>query len=162
MTTASVETNPRVTGILVPVRRLHTSTTQQATTGTSEETLASYTLPGGTLAANGQKIVVVAFGTLAANANAKIIDIDFGSTNNVVFNTTLNNARWRIQMEVWRTGATTQKALVTSIASSVNGTNLYTTPTETLSGNVVIAIKGTTASAIGDIVFEGWDIHLSE
>lgn len=135
-----------------------TSTTQAGTIANTTETdLYSWTLPGGTLDADGKAIRLLAFGSVAANANAKTIKLYFGASTLQVYNAgTGNNLAWLIEATVIRTGAATQLAIGKLLIGGTHTNNVLASPTETLSGNVVIRVTGTngTASA-NDIVFRG-------
>lgn len=134
--------------------------TQTGTTAvTTEETLYSGTLSGGTLSTDCDFIEIYACGTTGANANNKTIKLKFGAT---VFDSganALNADNWEFRATVLRTGATTQKMsghFIAGDATSHFGQfNYYDTPAETLANDITIAITGQngTASA-NDIVLE--------
>jgi hypothetical protein len=138
------------------------NTGSQATTGTSEETLMSFSLPASTLNVDGRGVRITAWGVTAANGNAKTYGLYFGAT--ALTNApgiTDNNHRWRIDAIVFRTAAATQEGITTRSSSTSDsaggGTtrNVRTTPGETLSGAVTIALKATTATSAGDVTCEG-------
>lgn len=139
-----------------------TSTTQAATTAVvTEENLYSVSLPGGTLDDDGEAIRIFAFGTVAANANAKTIKLYFGAATLQTYNAgTGNNLSWWIEATVIRTGAATQLGMGALLIGGTHTNNVLATPTETLSGAVTIRVTGQngTASA-GDIVFRGAKIE---
>jgi hypothetical protein len=141
---------------------LNVNTTTQATTGTSEEVLATYTLPANTLSANGKLIRITAWGTFAANANSKTTRVRFGGLAGTIISgvtTTSNNGNWRHVTEVVRTGAATQASsgVVTYGVTAGAGALAPTVgaPTQTLSGTVDIAVTGTSPTTIGDVSFSG-------
>jgi hypothetical protein len=136
------------------------NTGSQATIGTSEETLMSFSLPANTLDVNGRGVRITAWGTTAANGNNKVTKITFGGTQVTVRGAAADNDhRWRHEVLVFRTGAATQESIGTVFSGTNNSgntpVNTYATPGETLSGAVSIAVKATTASAIGDVTCEG-------
>ena len=138
-----------------PVTVLHVNTTSQATTGTSEEVLATYTLPAGTLSANGKAIRVTASCKHAANSNNASCSLRFGGIGGTVIASrasTSSGGQYMLSATLYRTGAATQESIgVASVENSMQVT--VATPTQTLSGAVDIVVTGTTATAAGDITF---------
>lgn len=134
-------------------------TSAQTGANTDETTLWSYPLPAGTLASDGQAVRIKAWGTTAANGNTKSVALKFGATSLRTASTSTSGAAWVLDAVVARTGAAAQTASATS-TFNVTGTAV-TTPGETLSGAVTIAVTGTngTASA-GDITFSGAIVEL--
>ena len=116
-------------------------------TGTDD--LQSISLPASFLGENGDSAEIEAFGTFAANANAKTISLLFGSTTLITSGSILQTGGdWNIRAKVIRTGATTQIASATIIINGIDATSLlpasskYTTPAETLSGAITIKTQG--------------------
>lgn len=132
------------------------STTQGATTAVlTEETLISYTLPASSLDATNRGLRVKAAGTTAANASGKTIKLYFGSTvvmsNDVT--TTPNNVGWELEYEIFRTAATTQKAIARGTVGAVQQTTVYAGVGETLANALTVKITGTNGVATAnDIV----------
>ena len=121
------------------------STTSGSTTAVvTEEDLISYTLPASSLDATNRGLRVKAAGTFAANGNTKTIRLYFGSTvimsNNVT--TAPNNAGWELEYEIFRTSATTEKAIGSGTVGSAQQTTTYTGVGETLTGALAIKITG--------------------
>jgi len=138
----------------------HVNTTAQPTTGTAGEALATYVLPGGALGTNGNAVRVKAWGTTAANAGTKLIELRFGATaRTIVIAGTHNNFRWAGEMIVIRTGAATQDTMSQSAynaASAVGSSYVEVgTAAETLSGDINIVVWGDTPTTAGDATFEG-------
>lgn len=142
------------------ITKLFSSTTSTPTTGTIEETLLSYTLKASQLAANGQGVRITAWGTVAANANAKTFKVYFGSTVVTVQAGTASALPWTATAVVVRATATTQVATGSGTFSTgvVNTSN--TSPGETLSGTVLIKVTGTTPTLLGDLTQSGLLIEL--
>ena len=139
--TGSATNQNRMIGVL------QTVTTTVANVGTAETNLMTSTFPASGLAATGDTVEVLAFGTTAANANSKIVAAYFGSTKIVQSAAFTNSAAaWRIVGTVTRTGATNQVACVTVFVDSVTPVTTYTAPTETLSGTITIKATGTGAA----------------
>lgn len=140
---------------------IHTDTTTTGNVGTGEDTLFSYSLPANTLNTNKDSICGFVAGTFAANANNKNVRVKFGgttlfATGAVAFNT----GDWRIDFEIIRTGAATQKAIArfTSDNTSLDESCDYTTPAETLSGAITILVTGE-ATSNNDVVGEMFSIE---
>jgi hypothetical protein len=75
---------------------------------TSEETAFSYTLPAGTLAADGKALKMVVAGSTAANATTKTIRVKIGSTT-ILTNTVVtapNNDKWYAELTIVRASST--------------------------------------------------------
>lgn len=129
------------------------NTTQTGNTAATETDCFSHSIPGATLATNGQSLQVEAAGTFsgAVGANSRI-KIIFGTTT--IFDTGVLSisaaASWTLYFSIIRTGATSQKIAVsmnTSNAALMGYAN-YTTATETLSSSktLKLTINGTNAS----------------
>jgi hypothetical protein len=131
---------------------IHVNVTPAATTGTSEETLMSFSLPANALNVNGRGLRITVAGETAANANSKTFTITFGSVtlvtatgayNGIGLNASATLLRSGVASFVARTslfGGTTPLAFTASVSSG--GTDL--------TAAVTIAVKATTATAIGD------------
>jgi hypothetical protein len=133
---------------------LFTSTTSVANVGTAETDLITYSLPGGTLSVNNQKVRITAWGGTAANANTKTIKIYFGAVALRSFATT-SQGSWIASGLVVRTGASAQAGIggvrFSTVAEVISGTS----PSETLSGAVVIKVTGQSAVGSGDVTANG-------
>lgn len=123
-------------------RRLTTNTTPVTTSSGTLQDLMTYTLPGGTLASDGSYIHVVVAGTLAADADSKVVTINFGAYSATFVSGTLNNLDWLMEMWVYRTGATSQ---VIVSKGGWNGVMVYCdtgSAAETLANNITIKCTG--------------------
>ena len=114
-----------------------------STTNTSS--IFTNVLGGNSLFVNGDKLRFRIAGVTSADSNAKQIQIKFGATT--IFDTgtvAFNNASWVIDGEVARVNATTQRAnvLFTSSSASLSASARYSTPGETLSGDIEIVVLG--------------------
>ena len=131
------------------------STTSQATTGTSKETLETLTLLAGAMAVNGQAVPVEAVFSCAANANSKQAGIDFGGTEIAASQlTAVNDKAIVILSKVIRTGATSQRAYGNIGGIDTADESDYSEPAETLSGAIDIDFWATTPSSSGDCTFQ--------
>jgi hypothetical protein len=118
---------------------LTSNTTTVGNVGTGEDNLMSYTIPAGTLSADGDRIEFTMSFSVAANSTLKVY---FGGTQLFNFSALATDAVYRVTGEVYRTGAATQRAtfhLTGGLSVSQVG---YQLPTETLSGTVVLRATG--------------------
>ncbi len=134
---------------------------------TSEKTLGTYTLPGGTLASEVEAVKITAFGTWAVGTDSRRIRLYFGSTVILDTNQVHNAASsWRISALVLRDGAASQVALGEGIVGADPTIDelrdlLSTTPAETMSGDIIIKVTGqNTASTANTIVIKGMMVQL--
>ena len=135
------------------VRRLNTDVSDVGNVGAGEDNLMSYTLPAGTLSADGQVIRVTARGRFATNANEKLLRAYFGATGILltVAGHVPSNAGWWVQFEITRTGAATQVMAGFNVerdaaGSSFNFVPAEVAPAETLANAVVIKMTGEATS----------------
>ena len=139
--TGSATNQNRMIGVV------QTITTTVANTGNTETNLMTSTFPAAGLAATGDTVEILIFGTTAANGNSKTVAAYFGATKVVQSAAfTTSAAAWRITGTITRTGATTQVACVTCFVDGATPVTTYTAPAETLSGTVTIKATGTGAA----------------
>lgn len=133
---------------------INTNTTDVGNIGVGEDDLMTYTLPGGTLAVNGERLEFEMSFACAANGNSKTIKIYFGATSYTFPAFTTSGTFVVARGTVVRTGAATQRFDLTVISDNgsvqVVGAT-YLTPTATLSSNVTIKATGT-ATTDNDII----------
>jgi len=139
---------------------LHTWTTPVSNVGTTETTLASYTLPADSLGL-GQKIRIVVWGTSAANTNQKTITGYFGSK--AAFYTSFSNSSylWSGVADVIATGTATETytghALIGPAFGASTGYMTGGSATEDLTSAVLIKITAQSNTASGDVtMLGGW------
>jgi hypothetical protein len=126
-----------------------TSTTS-GTVQSTEYVLNSVTLPANAFNKNGRSVQVEAWGTLAANANAKNLKIYFGATAvATVTGSTANGKDFYISLSVVRTGASTQSGvgniqIDTGVAPTMT-VNAALAETDTAA--IVIAVKSANTAA---------------
>jgi hypothetical protein len=134
---------------------LHTNITTTGNVGTGEDTLFTYTIPASVLATDKDTIRATFTGTFAATANDKRIRVKFGATTIVdTTDASTQAGNWRAEVEIVRTGATTQKCsgfFVSSIGT--NNPTYYVAAAETLSGTVALVVTAE-ATATDDAVFQ--------
>jgi hypothetical protein len=134
---------------------------------TTETTLASYTLPGGSfdpakVSPNGT-IIVYAWGKFGATANNKTVKLYFGSTSYSTGVQTSNGGSWWMESVVQRSGLSTQNV---SFNAQVAGTAIATTssqPTESEAADILLKVTGTNGTAAAnDIVCHGFIVTFAE
>lgn len=137
---------------------LNTGTTQVGNTAGTETDLYSFSVPASTLLTNGNALHLDCGGTFAGTANVdKRIRVKFGATTLYDSGTLAitSASAWKIQADVLRTGAATQKGSVgfQSSSSVLAASAGYATAAETLSGAVTIKVTGQGTGA-SDVVGE--------
>jgi len=133
---------------------LETWTTPASNVGTTETTLATYTLPANTLSALGQKLHLVAWGSFAANADSKTIASYFGATKISTYGGSFNGIAWRIDATV-QVAASGQSGTAMSLTNGNTPAILTSSPAETLTGTVVVKVTGTSGTGSGDVTLDG-------
>jgi hypothetical protein len=138
---------------------LNVNTTTTGNVGTGEDTLASYTVPAGQLATNGDTLWFEAFGTMAANANSKTVRARFGSSGtNLMYAQTSTSwgTHWSIKGRIYRTGSATQKSSADLISDNDDNVTTQTATglNQDLTATVALSVTGE-AVADNDIVLEG-------
>lgn len=140
---------------------IHNDVTPVGNVNAGEDDLMSFSVVGATLNIDKQAMRWRAWGTTAANVNAKNIKCYFGATVLVTTGAlSFNGASWEAEGVVLRTAAATQTANATTATSSalLPITVLTTTPAETLSGAVTMKCTGE-GVATNDIVQNGYEIE---
>lgn len=128
---------------------------------TTETTLKSFVIPGGTLGTDGDTIRFRVTGRTAANANTKTFRLKYGATTHSTYTGALNADIVVWEGTITRTGAATQRIVTTLQTNStvLGDRNISQTSstTETLSGDVTLEVTGQngTASA-NDIICDGF------
>lgn len=136
--------------------KLYSESSEVATTGASEETLASYTLDGLRLLNDEESVVIEATMVLAANANAKTIKLKFGTKTYSLTPANVNDRFLKVQMEVIRLSRNSQRLIVTQFDSqydnsaAMSGKSLDLTHSADLNDDqdIVLTGQGVAASDI--------------
>lgn len=121
----------------------------------TEDTLISYSIPANTMGANGvQGFRIKAWGTTAANGDNKTIKLYFGSALISSGVQTINAKNWFLELNVFRSGTSTQVVVGEGQMDTTSITPTVTTATETETAAIVAKITGqeTTASTANSIV----------
>ncbi len=153
-----LETNDGGTTWQATLRNLKPGIVKQfgglSTTSASDVSLASYVIPAGLLAVNGQAIRFVLYA--AATGQPGTINIKFGATTLV--NTTVTGTNFWMMATITRTGAATQFGNGVSINGGTGGNN-RTTPTETLSGAITLDFRGSVPAG-GTLFYDSIQVEL--
>lgn len=128
------------------------------TVGTAEEVIATYTLPGNSLAVTNDGISFLFWG-LAGDTSSKIVRARFGGLAGdiLVAHTYATAVAWRVEGIILRTGAATQEAITSGLHAAGDYTVTRSTPAQTLSGNVDLVITVDDVDA-GDTAWYGYRI----
>lgn len=117
----------------------------------SETDLISHTIAAGSLATNGDHVILKAAGSFAATVNTKRLRVKWGAAT--IYDSgalPISSATsWEIEVTIVRTGATSQRCsarLITSDAALVAVSN-YATASETLSGAIALKVTGEAVGA---------------
>lgn len=131
--------------------RLHSDTVASPTTGTTKETLMSYTLPGNSLSAAGKAIRITFQFTTAANANSKTVTVEFGGQVLYTFTTSTSAASAFGTILVVQQTTGNQMYYTPGTGFETGGSIvLLDSLTLTETGNLAVELTGTTATASGD------------
>jgi hypothetical protein len=146
------------------------SDAQLAHAGGAIADLLAVTIAKGTLKTVGARLRVRAWGTFAANANAKRVNLDFGATTvaDSVSSTSWNAHKWLLEADICLTGTgTTQKAngqvtgrTAAGAAATLSSDIGPTAPAEApLTADIVLRTRGTGVAG-SDVVQEGMTVEL--
>lgn len=144
-----------------PTRVLYTNQ-GLSTTATSDTSLATFSVPAGTLGTNGQFLRITIMGHYAGANNATVGAIKFGATTLMSTGTgATSNSVFALTATVVRTGATTQLGNAFLSMSDGASTPLGTasSPAETLSGAVTIDFRGHCITA-GTLFYDAVSVEL--
>lgn len=131
-----------------------------ATAGTSEEDLATYTLPANTLSENGRGIRIRCWGVTAANANNKTIRILLDDTVLVTTGAlAANDKDWEICVDLYREGAAAQRSICTGQANGAIIQVDAVKGVEDLTAALDIDVKATTPTAAADVTMHGFIVE---
>jgi hypothetical protein len=129
--------------------------------GTGEDTIATYTVPANTLAANGDSLWFEAFGRAANNANVKVLRVYFGAAEIMAASDDAWGLEWVLRGRVIRAGTATQKAYVTLTTSApigdgslAGGAGITLTAAEDETGTIALAITAE-ATDDNDLICDG-------
>lgn len=135
------------------VQVVDANATTVTTTATGETDHIVETLPAGTLAANGDIVHIVAWGTgIVTGSGVWQVRLYFGSTIIGQFSGSgVATENWKVEAWVARTGASAQKATSQAFRGNSGVDHRQTTPAETLANAVTIKTTGANSSGLGTI-----------
>ena len=138
---------------VVPNGRVASIVAASPTTGTVEQLLATYAMPGDTLNVNGQALRITGSYTTAANANNKTVKVRVGGlTGTVILSYTSATNNGNVWFDATVTRRTSATAYGNGFASDgATSAVLGAAATPTLTGTVDIVVTGTTPTASGDM-----------
>lgn len=138
------------------------ATTAVATgTGTTEQTLQTITVAPNTLAAVGQSLRIRAWGVTGATANNKTMKLYFGASVITTPTAATNAKGWYLELNVLKTGASTQAVIGTGIVDTTAVTPYNNAGTDTDTAGVVVKLTGTDGtSAAADITCNAMIIEM--
>ncbi len=132
------------------------------TVSTTETTLGSTVLQAQGMSGVGASIQVVAWGTVANNANTKTLTFYFGGTSQAFVLQASTANSWFLEAWVVSTGTKTQTAVVTVRCGLVaaSTTDVFTlSPTENDLANITVKVTGT-ATTTNDIQAKGFYVFV--
>lgn len=143
--------------------------TSAATTGTSKQTLATYTFVDNTNALgpnygpfnnnSGAAFHIKTWGITAANGDSKTFEIDFGGTAIATITSTVNNGAIKCDADILVSSVANTQEIVGYCDDGTTRTVTRTAPGITGSANIVLNIAATTGTSAGDFTFKGLKIN---
>lgn len=128
---------------------------------TTEDVLLSYSLPAKSLSANGKGLKIRAWGVTGANTENKTMKLYFGSEVVATATAATNNKNWFLELEVFRTGSSTQVVFGQGQVDTTNVTPYVTTGAETDTATITIKVTGQSGTATADnIVAKGLIVEM--
>lgn len=149
---------------------LNANFTSSATTGTSKQTLATYTFIYNALSGagttgpfqnnSGAVFRIKAWGTTLNNIDAKVFEIDFGGTAIATITATPSIAgSVKCEAEIIVSSVANTQEIVGYCDDGTTRTVTRTAPAITGNANIILNIAATTAIAAGDFTFKGLTIE---
>jgi hypothetical protein len=127
---------------------------------TTEDTLATFSLPANTFATTGEMLRIRAWGKTAANGDNKTMKLYFGASVVTTPTAATNNKGWFLQLEVIRSGASTQQVFGTGLVDTTAVTPYYNAGADTDTAAIVIKCTGQAGTGnANDILLEGMVIE---
>ena len=117
-----------------------------ATTLTTIQPLATYTINGGVLASPGQALHVHVWGVNSADANVKTLTLAFGSANTALVVTGSGNL-WAADFYIMKTAANAQTIEGHGITGTTVIAPVASTATQTDTAAITVIVQGTAATA---------------
>lgn len=130
------------------------STVTAGTTGTGEQTLATYTLPANSLYKTDQNLRIRAYFTHAANTNGVTFKLYFGATSISSGSLTTSGQTAELALDVVRTGSATQAVWASGKQATTSLASAYTAGTDDFTTALTIkaTVTGGTTGADGSLI----------
>lgn len=126
---------------------------------TTANVLSSYVLQANSLAAVGDSVFVRIYGTTAANGNTKAVLFKFGTASITLLNAAANAKDFYAEIEIVKTGASTQQINVSGYANAALLTGLSVTASQTDTSNITMSVQLSTATGAADATLTGFAIY---
>lgn len=148
--------------ILLPSGIIHIDTTQYSSPAdTNENDAITWDMPGNTLDYDGAGVYFYAYGSFAANANAKTVRLRVGGTLTSSISVAGNNVKWILKGTIIRTGASAQQLIGEAAYSNTHDVVRFYADTQDNTADITIKVTAQNAAAsAGDIVVEGMYLGL--
>lgn len=131
------------------------------TADTTEDTLLSFSLPAKTLSTANKGLRIKAWGHCATNADNKTMKLYFGSEVITTPTAATSNKNWNLELEVYKTGSSTQVVFGTGLVDVTPVTPLVTTGAETDTTAITIKVTGQAGTAnANDVIAKGLTIEM--
>jgi hypothetical protein len=142
---------------------IHVDTTAASTLGTSEESLATFTLPANTLNADGKALRVTVWGTRTSNTNATTLRMRVGGTSGTITcsfaQSTAGQINWNFTLIIGRLSASSETWMCSNHFASgttlTNGQGDGALSFDT-AANADFVLRGITGVQAGNLTFRGW------
>lgn len=148
--------------VVIPAGVLSVNTTSTGNgADTTEDTLLTFSLPASTLSAVKKGLKIRAWGNTGANADNKTMRLYFGSEV-IASPTAATNAKgWELELEVYKTGSSTQAVFGWGQVDTTAITPLITTGAETDTAAITIKVTGQAGTGnANDIVAKGLIVEM--
>ena len=142
---------------------LNVQTTSTGTgADTTEDTLATFSLPAASLSSYGDTLRIRAYGTCAANANNKTMKLYFGSEVITTPTAATNAKNWSLELVVTNSGSNTQVVIGNGLVDTTAVTPYFATGAENVNtATVTIKCTGTNGtSSAGDVTLKGFIVEI--
>lgn len=127
---------------------------------TTEDTLATFSLPANTLLNTGEALRIRAFGTCAANGDNKTMKLYFGASVVATPTAATNNKNWELELIVVKSGANTQAVLGRGLVDTTPVTPYFNAGADTDTAAITIKCTGQAGTGnANDIVLKGFIVE---
>jgi hypothetical protein len=139
---------------------LETDNSDNATSGTGEDDMASTTIPKNVMG-TGKGLRIVAAGTITGANDTKTVKLHFGGSSYSVISAAAGDTTdWRIEAVIYNTAAGAQRITWKGLESDGTETSGYEAAAVDTTAAVTLKLTGTCASASDTITQTMWDVRL--